>query len=342
MSSPQRADNAGMTPWDPRAQLRQVDPQLARYSRGFLKTRPERWFPGFASLWLPLTHSFGAEVRVLEVKPQLSWPSEGAYTFVATVDDEPLLTRIERDSARVLLEALLPGTGFRAAEVFLEYLARRLLSTIGASWTGPQSSTIRFEPEMSPADVRSMGAVRFQIQINGQACVVWLILGKFLVDKLDTLWKRQQQAGQRGGATDGGLVSVELGQLAVPPNMLVDYTRSGALIDLEVPVSDLVSIRLPDNNRLSCRLVAVGDCFGLEAIAGQATNTPLPSGTTRLVVELPAVSLDASQISDLATAGALVETGVPLAAVVRMTMNGQVVKEASLCTYEGRFAVSVA
>lgn len=342
MSNPQRADNSGMTPWDPRTQLRQVDPQLARYSRGFLKARPERWFPGFASLWLPLTHSFGAEVRVLEVKTQLSWPTEGAYTFVASVDDEPLLTRIERDSARVLLEGLLPGTGFRAAEVFLEYLARRLLSTIGASWTGPQTSTIRFEPEMSPTDVRSMGAVRFQLQINGQSCVVWLILGNFLVDKLDTLWKRQQQAVQRSASADGGPVSLEVGQLAVPPNMLVDYTRSGALIDLEVPVSDLVSLRLPDNGRQSCRLVAVGESFGLEAIAGQTSNPPLPSGTTRLVVELPAVTLDATQISDLAVAGALIETGVPLSAVVRMTMNGQVVKEATLCTYEGRFAVSVA
>jgi len=340
MNNSQPADNSAVQLWDPRVHLREVDPQAAHYSRGFLKARPELWFPGFAAAWLPLTHSLGAEVRVLEVKPQLSWPKQGSYTFTAAVDDEPLLIRLERESARVLLEALLPGTGFRAAEVFLEYLARRLVSTIGTTWTGPPSSSIRFESEPDDSNVRSIAAIKLKLQISGQVCVVWFILGQFLVDKLDALWQRQERAAQRS-AVDGGMVSIELGQLAVPPNMLVDYTRSGAMIDLEVPISDVIAVRLPDGAKLSARLVTLGGTFGIEALAGHVPNAPLPAGTTRLVVEFGAIALDAGQIADLSNAGALIDTAIALSPLVRLTINGQVVKEASLCTYENRFAVNV-
>ena len=45
--------------WDPQRALRKIDPAEVRYSRGFLRCRPEKWFPGCATPVLPRAHSLG-------------------------------------------------------------------------------------------------------------------------------------------------------------------------------------------------------------------------------------------------------------------------------------------
>ncbi len=42
--------------WDPFRYLRRMDNKEVELSRGFLRSRPEKWLPGFGAQWLPLAH----------------------------------------------------------------------------------------------------------------------------------------------------------------------------------------------------------------------------------------------------------------------------------------------
>lgn len=332
--------NSAIVPWDYRRYAKVVEPDVARLSRGFLRCRPEKWFPGFATQWLPLVHSLGAEVRIVEVKPTLSVPGGLERGFTGSVDDEPLSIFIEDPSAHSLLEAVTPGVLPSASGVVLEYLARRFLASLALSWTGPSQSVVRYEPEIEPTTVREAGAIKLTFSINGATCTVWVGLGPGVVERFDGLWRRQVRSATKssGGQT---ILRAELAQLAVPPSMLGDYTRSGAVIDLEMPVGDQLIVRADNRPLFLSRICAVHDNLALECVPGTVAAPLIPDGSTRLAVEFAGVPVEAAILAEVAQFGAVFDTGVPLSNEVRLMVNGEPVAKALLCTYEGRFALSV-
>lgn len=340
MQSADRDSREGMVPWEPTRALAPAHPDEVFYSRGFLRCHPERWFPGFSGHWTPLAHSLGVDIKLVEAKPLMSYPSESRHGFVGTVDDERVAMLIDELSARNLLEAVSPGASETARGVLLEYLARRLLATLGLCWSGPESSVVKYEPEVDPFAVHGIGAVKFVAQINGKLVTVWLALGRVLLNRLDGLWRRQiQSSGRPGeGSTE---VQLEVTQLAVPPSMLVDYVRSGTSVDLEVPVSDVVALRVRGKPWLAARLRAVRDRLAFEIVAGPAPGHAMPEGSTRLSICLGSCTLDSTTLAEVSQPGAIVETAIPLSNRALMLINNEKVGEAQLCIYEGRFALSV-
>ena len=331
----------GMVPWEPSRYLEQLGPEEVRYSRGFLRSKPERWFPGFAAHWMPLGHSLGVDFKVLDVRPLTTYPREFPIGFVGTVDNESIGLFLDETSAKNILEPITPGVLDPAREVVLEYLSRRLLSSLERCWSGPETSVVKFEPEGDPFSLSGVGAVRFQVQINGNPATVWLVLGRFMVDRLDGLWRRQIHSSSRQG--DGNTeVHLEITQLAVPPSTLVEYVRSGTAVDLEVPAGDSIVLRSKGKGWLPAKLRAIGDRLGFEVQPGQAVTQSVPEGMTRLSICLGSISMDAAGLSEIAQAGAAVDTGLALSNRAVLLINNEKVGEASLCVYEGRFAISVA
>lgn len=330
----------GLVSWDPRRSLRKMDPHEVRLSRGFLRCRPEKWFPAFPAHWLPLAHSLGAEFRVLEVKPGLLLPKGLATGFACSVDAEPLGIFLDDVSTNVVLEALIPGGSPQAARVVAEYLARRLLVSLESSWSGPESSVVRFESERSPFEVEPHGVVKLQFEVQRSSATVWLALGKGLVDRLDSLWRRQVRSVSRIAESEGD-VHLELAQLAVPPAALVDYLKSGSVIDLEVPATDQVIIRYAGRPMFLGRLGDVQGRIGVEVLPGSVPPSSVPDGTTRLSVASAIFKMEGSQVAELSQPGACWDTGVSLGDVVAVVINGEKVAEARLCLFEGRLAISV-
>jgi len=335
----QGENRAALTVWDPVRSLCSVAAEQVRYSRGFLRCRPEKWFPGFAMQWLPLMHSLGIELKFCEIKPLIQTPGQ-AFGFAGTVDGEPLGMVLDEDSVEILLEAVAPAARSKIRRVVLEYLARRLLTSLAISWSGPESSTVQFDTELDVQQIRASGAVKMVLSANGQQAMVWLMLGPVLVDKLDGLWRRQLHATSRQSheAVD---VHLEFAHLTVPPALLATYLKPGTTVDLEVPVSDAVLMVSASRPLMTGRLLRCGDYFAIES-----SNDPLPVfqwpiGTTRLAVELGQMHWEGTLVREMSQPGAMCDTGIQIGDRVSMTINGEQVAEAVLRTYQGRLVVSV-
>ncbi len=326
--------------WEAERHLRELSANEARLSRGFLRSHPASWFPGFAAHWLPLTHSLSIEIKLIEVRPVVNLPAAFDYSFVASVDQEPIGLGLSFDSARNLLDAIVPGGSTASEQIVLEYLARRLITSLGLCWSGPESTAVRFEPRQKYSNMNVSGGVKLALHVNGKSCEVWLALGQVLISNLDALWRRQLQATNRQGSGTE-LIHLEIVRLAVPPSMLSEYLKPGTVIDLEVPVSDQILLRSSTGPWIQARLCNIEGRLGCEALPGPAQSKAQPEGTTALHIQFGSVQVERSQLSELGQFGAVWDTGLALGAPVQMLINDEVVSNGTLCVYEGRFAVSV-
>lgn len=335
-------ESVSLSAWDPARLLRTVDAREARYSRGFLRCKPEKWLPGFPTHWLPLAHSLGLECKALEVKPVLSLPGPRPmeHAFGGTVDGEAVGVYADADSARVLLNAVIPSSLPGGAQVVLEYLARRFLASLAMSWSGPESSVVQFDAQALPREGEIAGVVRFVVSINGEQCQIYLALGRALVERLDGLWRRQVQSTAKAGEGNNQL-SIEIAQLAVPPTMLVEYLKTGTVIDLEVPVSDSVTLKLGGKPWQAARVCSADGSIGVETLPGPVSSPLLPEGTTRLSIQFGTLAVDPVIVAELAQPGAIYPTGLPLSDMVQLIINAERVGSATLCTYQGRYAITV-
>ena len=123
---PQDENPGGLVVWDARRYLRSVGSLEVRLSRGFLRCRPEKWFPGLAGHWLPLIHSLGIELKIQEIKPVLTLPAGLSFGYCGSVDDEPFGVFGDHEGVRAILAAVGGAVVPQAGEVLAEYLARRL------------------------------------------------------------------------------------------------------------------------------------------------------------------------------------------------------------------------
>ena len=332
--------NIALAEWDYQKLVRRSDPLEVQYSRGFLRSRPERWFPGINATWLPLTHSLGVEIRLIEVKPLLDPPVGLDHNYCASVDNEMLVISLDSESERTLMDVIAPGSSDSGRSVVREYIARRLISTLSTCWSGPETSTVAYHPDTTLEQADVVGAVKVSVSVNGNQCQFWLLLGRYLVEKLDGLWRRQIQSSAKS-SDEPQNIHLELAQLAVPPSMLVEYVKPGTVIDLEVPVSDALTLRIADRPWMPAKLCEVSGSFGFETTAGPVTSGALPEGTTRLAIELGTITLSPSELSEMSQIGAVYDTKIPFADKVKMIVNGEQVGQGQLCSYEGRFAVNV-
>jgi hypothetical protein len=294
-----------------------------------------------------MAHSLGVEIKVSAVEPVIfsgsgakSRPADLKLGYAATVDDEPFAIHLDGKSAQVLADAFVPRAGQPGMELTLEYLARRLLGSLATSWSGPESSVVQFNADNDASRISGAGWVKLELQINGSPATVWLLCGKVLVERLDGLWRRQvrSSARQHEHTIEAGL---EIVQLAVPPAMLVDYTTSGTVVDLEIGVSDHVTLRSQGKPWMPARIFDVGGRFGVQIVSSPLPSAALPEGTTRLSIQFGTVRFDAATASELVQPGAMYETDLAVSDSVNLVINNEKVGSARLCVFEGRFAMTV-
>lgn len=333
-------DQSLAVPWEPRQLLRECDHGEIHFSRGLLRSRPERWFPGFAAFWLPLAHSLGVEVQLVEVKPILLYPPSLEYGYGAHVDGEPVGILFDSASARVIADAVAPGCDGHAEKVVLEYMVRRFIYSAACAWSAAESSRIEFDGSIDPFQQSAAASVKLTVMVNNNYCTVWTTLGKRLAERLDGLWRRQVHA-QAKSENSQGTVHVEIAQLSVAPTMFVEYARPGAVIDLEIPVSDQLTLRLDGKSWMPVRMAANQAAFVFESLPGPAVQLEIPEGTTRLSIELGSFSIDAHAISELSQPGAIFQSELELTNRVAIVAQEKKIASGTLCAFEGRFAVVI-
>lgn len=340
INSPGQDDTLVAVPWDPARYLRNCDADEVSFSRGFMRSRPERWFPGFSSSWHPIAHSLGVEVQLIEVKPVLIAPGSLEYAYGARVDGEPIGVSFDEESARVIAESVAPGCRDEARQLVLEYMARRFVSTAALSWSGAESSIVQFDSDLEPLELAQTGAVKLTISVNSSYCTVWTVLSRALVDRLDGLWRRQVHAQVRS-EPEHGIVQMEVAQLHVPPPMLLEYVRSGAVIDLEIPVTDQVTLRLDGKIWMPARLGLGDGGFVIEGLSGPVTQLQSPEGSTRISVELGNLKFDGRAIAEFSQQGAFYQSSIEPSNRVSLVVQDEQVAQGTLCVFERRFAVVI-
>ena len=326
--------------WDARRALRRVAASEAALSCGFLRCRPEKWFPGFSTHWLPVIHSLGIEAKLSEIKPVLAKPPVGEVAFVGTISGEDVVLAMDSQMAGALSDELVAGAGEHASGIVLEYFFRRLLSSLVLSWSGPESATASFKRGADPSQVPVVGSVRVSFTINTVPFTLWFGLGAKMIEVFDGLWRRQVQSLSKQAQTSS-VVRIEVAQLGVPPQMLSEYLTKGTVIDLEVKASESVTIKIGNKAWMPARLVDVGGVLGCEMAPGALAVPPVVEGATQLAVEFGTCNLDATRLAELGQGGAVLVTDIPSGGVVNLVINQERVGTARLCVYEGRFAIEV-
>ena len=351
-SAASTASDSGVQSWDPHTSCKNVDSFEIRMSRGFLRSAPARWFPGLNSHWLPILHSTGIEFKVLEVAPLLTSAMIDLNELEALgawfIDDEPLVLYADSASRTTLAQAFIPNSSRYARKTVIEYLCRRVAISLQASWSGMESSRISYDSEFAYEDFRAQAWIRVRASINNEKVVFAFGLGRLLAEKLDGLWRRQIRPGgnsalilnkqQRQGSNT---VRFELARLSVAPQSLPAYLKAGSLIDLEIPLSTNLTLKLGEESWLTAALCCCDDRFALETVSLNPSALQVVEGATPLCIEFGSITVDSLTCAELEQPGAMIETGLPVSDLVQLSIRGEKVGRARLVRFEGRFALSI-
>jgi hypothetical protein len=300
-----QAGETEVVPWDPIRYLRRIEAPQVRLSRGFLRCRPELWFPGLSAQWLPLAHALGVEIKVLDVKPVIAAARDFEHAFVGSIDGEPTALLMDSATVKAIEEFVLPGGKGAVVSLVAEYLARRLFATLGLAWSGPESSRVQFHRGAQLDTVREAGAVRLVFGIQHLTCALTMVLGYQTINRLDGLWRRQLRSTRKTGEFPAP-ITLEIAQLAINANELNDYLRPGTQVDMEVPIGDTGIARLNDAPWLSVRFCNLDGRFAIESLGPSVgAHANGNDGTTRLSVSFGSVVIDPSHQAELAQVGAL-------------------------------------
>jgi len=330
----------GFLEWSPAEQLKSLLLRSARLSRGFMRCKPAKWFPGFNAHWHPLLQALGLDMNVGDVLPRMETTEELVNQFMCTIDDEPFVIGIDANSKKRLIEAIAPDSKRPAQELLMEYLARRLLATLKLAWSGAQFSSVLFDSDLDAKSFRYYAVAELQLNIGGNHSSVWCLMGKLLVEKLDGLWKRQVHSTQRI-YEEGAEINLEVASIAVPTSLLSEYLASATIVDLETPLSDDIIIAKDDKGWARAKLFNIDDHFAIETTSTFSGGRTIPEGNTKISVILGKQHIDGSALSEITQPGAIWQSELSLTNNVELIINSQVAGIGKLGVYEGNFAVKV-
>lgn len=337
-------EQSDLRPWNPSAVLDRVSGPQVQFSRGFLRCELNRLLANIGALWLPLFHSAGAEVRLRRTSQFIGELPEVEWRYSGEVEGERFVIACDQASGDQLVRTIIPGSSDRASEMLIQYLARRLISSVNLGWSRPEIGALSYlgalTDSVNPAVGKTVGGVRIELLVQGVPVVVWVGLGVDVVSQLDLLWRKQLRNGVRGEEQESA-VSVVLGQLAIAPLSVVDYTKSGAVIDLEQAESKEALLWRNGRSAAKLRLLQSDGRLAVEVTDLAPQQVAIPAGTTRLRIELWSGFQSEAIWSEVAQIGSMLSIPEPISSAVRLVVNDELVGVGELFTYQGRFAVRV-
>ena len=341
------ADGAGVNfvPWEPQKSLKALSQNEVRLSRGFLCADPAKWFESLPDHWVPLLHSLGVDVKITAIRKTLDFPQELAFLNVIELDGEHAILGFDEDTHDAIARAIVPGLVEGAGEVVVEYLQRRLLSTLARSWAGEDALSCNFLASEVVEEVEVVGSVGVRLEFGGRPGTIWVGVGPKVLDKLDSFWRsRVRKAAGEGNQRPSdniAVMSVEIAHLTVPPAMLIDYIRTGTIIDLEIPVAPKVSISLDGEPWGEGELKQFNGMFAVETRTVNAKRPVSQDSTPRVRVEIARTDIEEGTLAEYAQPGAVLVLGRAVAANAVLVISGEQVASALIGSIDGRFALSV-
>ncbi len=332
--------------WEPSLELLDVPANEARYSRGFLARSPMTFFSGLAELWLPLSRSLGIESRLLSCEASFVPPENVSRLVSFEANEEVNYFCFLESSAEILSKAVVPEIGATGADVVLEYLERRLLSSLSLCWRGAEELHCVYGGQRSPSEMKGAAYVYLQYSLAGSSFGVCFGIGSKLLDAIDRSVRTSlvQEAHQVDGYVVSDQihsVSVEIAELAVPPAMLIDYIRAGTIVDLQVPKSNIALLRVDGELWAEGTLGLFDDSYAVTITSTEPSEQGFADGTTKVRVELASAELDASGIITHQQPGAVLLCDTPIRPQASLIISGENVARAIVGSIGESFAVQV-
>ncbi len=331
--------------WNPEERLAEAPLNELRFGLGFLRARPQRWFESFGSDWFPLFHGLGAEASVVSVETGFVFPEELDRVTPIEIDGEVGVIGFDRRSEDVICSTVAEGLPELAGDIVMEYIERRLISTLTRNWTGPDGLECFYIPPEKTEAAEVVGVIRLRAIVGEEEVNVWFGIGPRAVERIDSMWRdeivriRAEQVGEIGDELE--TVHVEIAELAVPPAMLIDYMRGGTVVDLGLPVGTTVSVRVGERVLARGELMRFNGRFAVKITELNVPSLEAPEATTRVQISIAEVELDSVALLEISQLGAYLPTAVAVSDTVSMVISGENVAEARLGELGNRFAINV-
>ncbi len=339
-------EGSNPTSWDPNEKLAALDPNHVRYSKGYLRCKINLWLEEFPKAWNPLLHSLGAEAELISVVPQFIFPETLSRIVPIEIDGEAAVIGMDDSSQKVISDAVAKDSEGVSADVIVEYFERRLLSCLNQHWKASIPVKSHYVAETEPNEVEVVCTVNCKLSLSGSEFSIWFGLGSRAVDYLDKLWREKVAEVKTSeypkiAKKQSCNITFDLAELAVAPSLLIDYMRSGTVIDLEVPVDSDVKLSVDGSPFAKCKMAKHEGNFAFE-ISELNIKPPAPAeSTTNVSIQLAEEELKPQRILELAQEGAIHTSNSDLSNRVSLIISGERVASAILGTINGNFALTV-
>ncbi|MCB0335406.1 MAG: hypothetical protein KDD62_03850 [Bdellovibrionales bacterium] len=337
-----KSSDSAVQPWSIKTLIPQVSDAELKFSRGYLRCRPEKWFPGFGSQWLTLSHSLGTEFVCSSVKASLKLPEAGELCYGASIAGEMLGISFNQEAYDAIANIVSPGAAEAARDVVVEYVVRRFLGSFALSWSGPELGEVDFHGRVAQETIGALGSVTLALSAGGAMGSLHVLLGPKMVARMDGLWRRQVKSTSSQNTQESMSLDYEIACLPLAADKVDQYLKKGTTLDLQVGITDRIAIRIANQDWLPGKLRLSHGNFTVEILSGPLSTTEVPQGAKRLGVLLGSQLVAADDVRELAQVGAMIDTGIPAGDVVKLNLDDRFVASGVLRTYDGRFVVTVA
>ncbi len=339
--------DASPMPWSPKELLPTLSSNEIRFSRGFLRSDVSVWLTDFVKSWQLLLHSLGLEVELSSVNNQFNFPESLSRVIPIELDDETAVIGMDDESQEIVSSVVAKGSESTAVDVIVEYFERRMLSCVSQHWSGPMPLKARYLADSESTAVDVVGTICFVFTTGGKDLKLWLGLGPRAVERIDGLWRKQlfEEKSNLPGPKLPQLstVDIDLVELLVPPALLIDYMRSGTVVELDLPTSNKVRVNLNGNFWAYGELGQFEGNFAvmLEDFEVKEKSEEDSSSTTKVSVQLAVEEIDREAVLEFGQEKSILSTQVAVNDRASLIISGERVASAIIGELDGKFALTV-
>ncbi|NBW39740.1 hypothetical protein EBR25_01920 [bacterium] len=303
-SDEQQYGESDFRAWDPLTELSAVSAEDIRFSRGFLRSQPEVWFPGFTAHWLPLFHTFDIHHEKCGTTPLIDLDAGEGVAFHGSLDGETVSLFIPRSLSECITRTQAPAASLTAKHLMIEYFARRFMTSLASSWSANEGGVFRFQSDVSAPSEACVGGVRLDFRLNGEELSLVIGISQGLMDRLDQLWITQILKGIPS-AEERARVRVVFGSTAFLPSEVGDSLVPGKTLPINFGGSDSVVLLMDEQPWLEGSLFTHDDQLVFQARGEANEGIANADGMTSVTFELEEIELSKAESALLSQPGAL-------------------------------------
>ncbi len=213
-------------------------------SKGFINADLSLIFPGIADSWMSFVQTLGGNIRLEKISKYDYFPDNLNRVVSFEYGEEKGVIGYDALTQETIATLLSPQITEDALDLALEYLELRLLSLLSKTFQVKSEDKFYYSDNEGTEEIEIIAAIKLELLLGNRKISLWFGIGKNLVEKISTYWLQNHLLELGVKIKKDDILTLVLDQINITPADLIDYTRVGALIDLDRPFSNLALLRL--------------------------------------------------------------------------------------------------